>query len=687
MPVIHEYVPSSQKDGFYIYAMHNGQNVTYQVTESARRIFERLNYREGTELTGEMFFTLHRLGLIYTNKSGVEPPTSFDDLTSLGETPKYDETNRKRFFESILADGKLAKAELKDLNRYLVRQNITPNPDQSASDPTPVTTEDWRPNVPDGVTTYRGTVNFFNDTGGYGFIDSPHFEQDTFYHMEDLGGPDIFEGSMVEFTRKETSEGPRAPQVRVVTDANRDNTDFPKPSLDTNSPSESSQVTELPDKSFNVTFLGTGRYWPTQQRLPPALLIQYDSDSLLFDVGEGAQRRLNMMEEFPELDLILLTSTERDFIGGLGSLLCGMSLRGRTNLLTILVPELGVECVESIVEVYGRYDYPIKVVPATGGVVYKSDMYEVEAWNTDRDRTVCGYILKEIVKKGEFDESRAKELGISKESDLNRLREGANVMTDEGIEINPYEALSDSGLGRRVVYTGPLKKFDSITPDAEGANVWIHDSGYSQPAHITEDSGENSLGRAAGRTANMGNVEQLILTNIPPHAEDDMQSVVQNAEAEFDGDVKLAADNGVVTLSCSQPTQAPERPTTPALGPVVPFSELEEGMYIQLRIDRSKSPNKGLSADGSIHVFDGAEHVGERVVVRIFSLKSGHAIATVNLPSSDEPVYRYRQHARSKTTRPQSQRTSSSPYRRSGNNPNPFKRGNSRSHNIVRKKH
>jgi CspA family cold shock protein len=39
-----------------------------------------------------------------------------------------------------------------------------------------------------------GTVDFFNDTGGYGFIKTEDSDEDVFFHMEDVGGPDLEEG-------------------------------------------------------------------------------------------------------------------------------------------------------------------------------------------------------------------------------------------------------------------------------------------------------------------------------------------------------------------------------------------------------------------------------------------------------------------------------------------------------------
>ena len=45
----------------------------------------------------------------------------------------------------------------------------------------------------------NGTVDFFNDTGGYGFISTEDADDDVFFHMEDVGGADLEEGTDIEF--------------------------------------------------------------------------------------------------------------------------------------------------------------------------------------------------------------------------------------------------------------------------------------------------------------------------------------------------------------------------------------------------------------------------------------------------------------------------------------------------------
>jgi len=58
-----------------------------------------------------------------------------------------------------------------------------------------------------------GTVDFFNDTGGYGFIETDDADDDVFFHMEDVEGPDLEEGQELEFDIESSPKGPRASSV------------------------------------------------------------------------------------------------------------------------------------------------------------------------------------------------------------------------------------------------------------------------------------------------------------------------------------------------------------------------------------------------------------------------------------------------------------------------------------------
>jgi CspA family cold shock protein len=60
----------------------------------------------------------------------------------------------------------------------------------------------------------HGVGDFFNDTGGYGFIETDESDEDVFFHIEDIGGPDIEEGQELEFDIVQADKGPRAEKSR-----------------------------------------------------------------------------------------------------------------------------------------------------------------------------------------------------------------------------------------------------------------------------------------------------------------------------------------------------------------------------------------------------------------------------------------------------------------------------------------
>jgi len=65
--------------------------------------------------------------------------------------------------------------------------------------------------------TANGKVDFFNDTGGYGFISTDDGDldddEDVFFHTEDIVGEDLTEGTKVEFDIESSPKGPRASNV------------------------------------------------------------------------------------------------------------------------------------------------------------------------------------------------------------------------------------------------------------------------------------------------------------------------------------------------------------------------------------------------------------------------------------------------------------------------------------------
>lgn len=61
-----------------------------------------------------------------------------------------------------------------------------------------------------------GTVKFFNESKGYGFITNDKTGKDIFVHATALNGTEIREGDKVEYEEQEGRKGIVAGQVHVL---------------------------------------------------------------------------------------------------------------------------------------------------------------------------------------------------------------------------------------------------------------------------------------------------------------------------------------------------------------------------------------------------------------------------------------------------------------------------------------
>tara|TARA_Y100000758_G_scaffold89775_1_gene61331 strand:- start:14 stop:310 length:297 start_codon:yes stop_codon:yes gene_type:complete len=70
------------------------------------------------------------------------------------------------------------------------------------------------PNTPE-VKMETGTVKWFNQNKGFGFIERENEDKDLFVHMTEVQGQ-INDGDKVEFEVGETEKGPAAQKVKKV---------------------------------------------------------------------------------------------------------------------------------------------------------------------------------------------------------------------------------------------------------------------------------------------------------------------------------------------------------------------------------------------------------------------------------------------------------------------------------------
>ena len=62
----------------------------------------------------------------------------------------------------------------------------------------------------------QGTVKFFNNSKGYGFITDDETGKDCFVHINSLSGVEIKEGDKVEYEQEEGQRGVQATNVKLA---------------------------------------------------------------------------------------------------------------------------------------------------------------------------------------------------------------------------------------------------------------------------------------------------------------------------------------------------------------------------------------------------------------------------------------------------------------------------------------
>ena len=61
-----------------------------------------------------------------------------------------------------------------------------------------------------------GTVKFFNEAKGYGFITNDESQKDIFVHVSSLNDIKIKEGDKVEYVEEEGNKGKQASQISLL---------------------------------------------------------------------------------------------------------------------------------------------------------------------------------------------------------------------------------------------------------------------------------------------------------------------------------------------------------------------------------------------------------------------------------------------------------------------------------------
>ncbi|MBC7114465.1 MAG: ribonuclease Z [Archaeoglobi archaeon] len=285
---------------------------------------------------------------------------------------------------------------------------------------------------------------------------------------------------------------------------------------------------------LKVLFLGTAGAVPTTKRNPSAILIQRDSEKILFDCGEGTQRQMMKAKSGMKIDAIFITHLHGDHILGLPGLIQSMNFQERKEPLYIYTPLDTREEIEKLVTA-GSFlpSFEIIIEELKPGDEVRREGYRIRAIRAVHVRNSLGFVLEEDMRKGKFNREKAeKVLGIPPGPLYAKLHSGEPIVW-KGRVIHPSEVVGPPRRGRKIVYTGDTRPHEELVREAMNADLLIHDSTFSEAEKDMAIETAHSTAMEAAEVALRAKVRRLILTHISSRYSSNPQILEEEARKIF----------------------------------------------------------------------------------------------------------------------------------------------------------
>lgn len=268
---------------------------------------------------------------------------------------------------------------------------------------------------------------------------------------------------------------------------------------------------------MRVITLGTGAGRPTLKRSASATGLEFEGETFLFDCGEGTQIQL-MKSPFKwgKMTAIFIGHLHGDHVNGLPGLLGTLSLSGREDPLKVFGP-VGIK---NLLETHRDcqsmgLQYELEVVEITEtGCLLKGKNYEVHTMPLSHVIPCWGYVFREQVRPGRFNQEKAEKEGIPFGPYRAQLVQGRSVKLSDGREFHAKDFIGPPRPGRSFAHCLDTRRSPEAIALAKGVDLLLYESTFSAADNMDARDWGHSTAADAALVAKEAGVDTLVLTHI-----------------------------------------------------------------------------------------------------------------------------------------------------------------------------
>lgn len=292
-------------------------------------------------------------------------------------------------------------------------------------------------------------------------------------------------------------------------------------------------------RDMDVFFLGTGAGVPAKLRNVTSIalkLLEERGAVWLFDCGEATQHQILHTSIKPRrIEKIFITHLHGDHIYGLPGLLSSRSFQGGDSLVTVYGPPGIKEYIEVSLKISKSYlKYPIEIVELEEGIIFEDDQFIVEARLLEHGIPSYGYRITEKDRPGTLLADKLQAAGVKPGPDYRKIKNGEEVILDNGTVIDPAEFVGPPQKGRIISILGDTRVCQNAQLLGHNADLLVHEATFSAGEESLAHEYFHSTTLQAAETALNADAKKLCLTHISSRYDrNDWQQLEAEAKTIF----------------------------------------------------------------------------------------------------------------------------------------------------------